>query len=268
MAKRTLRGLAGALSALVLFALAAAYAHGGPVPVLRLVENTRVGPYALIPAEESSAASALRTVNDCFSEYPQGFFELLNREDGLALILVGGMERVLPDCPAEAAAFTCTEGGRTLIILDCSGQISRWTIMHEVCHAIDRRLARLGEEGVIDWSEEEWLALCPEGFSYHNAYVDAEGREIGVFGSAEYTAEGEGEPWFINRYSRTFPTEDRAVLFETLMRAGSGAEYLKSPHVIAKLSRYFEAIRMGFGGKWKSGSAFWEKRLEALLAGG
>ena len=54
----------------------------------------------------------------------------------------------------------------------------------------------------------------------------------------------------------------------TGMRAGSGAEYLKSPHVIAKLSRYFEAIRMGFGGKWKSGSAFWEKRLEALLAGG
>ena len=263
------QGLAGTISAILLLAVSAALASGGtrPVPVRRITRETRLGPYSLLPAEEASLPSALLAIDSLFALYPEGFFTRLVREEGLTLILSGGMEPLTPDYPENAGAFTVREGGRTLILLDASGGISRWTLMHELCHAADRLLARLGEEGELDWSEESWLSLCPEGFDYFYCYKDESGRPLDLFGSPEYTAEAEGEAWFINRYSKTFPTEDRAVLFETLMRAGESADYLKSPHIRAKLARYFAALRSALDEKNRWGRVFWEEKLEAVIMG-
>lgn len=151
-----------------------------------------------------------------------------------------------------------------LIVLDVSSGLSPSSVYHELCHAIDRRLNALAEAGG-SWSEENWLALCPGGFSYYNAYSDEAGAPLAFAASPAHTAESAGSVYFINRYSKTYPTEDRAVLFETLMRAVPEAPYMRSPHIIMKLDYYFAAIRFCLDpeGEWTE-PTFWEERLYAL----
>lgn len=275
MRRRLICTFAAAAACLLLFAAAYAVSTSARpnaaigIPYFILTEETSLGPYSAKAAEDASVPSALSAAEACFSLYPQGFFNSLVCDDDLTLVFAGSIIPVSPAFPDAVSAFTIRENGRTLIVFDASEGLSQWTIMHELCHAVDIHLSMLAEEGLIDWSEEAWLKLCPDGFSYYNAYADERDRPLSIFGSAEFTAEAGGEPWFINRYSRTFPTEDRAVLFETLMRAGTGAAYLKSPHIALKLARYFSAIRNAFDpmGEWPE--TFWEEKLDrVLLAGG
>ena len=95
-----------------------------------------------------------------------------------------------------------------------------------------------------------------------------------VAGSQEYT---EWDPayqtydqkervYFIDSYSKTFPTEDRAVLLGTLMEGEQGDDLFKCPHITDKLLYYFRAIRACFdpnGQLWRE-PTYWEQRLTML----
>lgn len=202
--------------------------------------------------EADEAEAALSLALEVLCEFPEGFFPAVSeRAGGLRLVICSELSYRGEPCPGLTLY-----GGGAAVLLD-AGKTTRRLILHELAHAA---------EAALELPDEQWERLCPEGFEYPHAFCDEYGRSLAVYGSPEYTAEAGADCWFINRYAKTSPAEDRAVLFETLMLADAHAEYLHSPHIIMKYSVYFAALRASLGGaSWEA--PFWEEKLYRVLNG-
>lgn len=126
------------------------------------------------------------------------------------------------------------------------------TFHHELSHLIDGRLAFDADHrsGAL-FSEEEWLSLQPEGFSYTYTYDHLPSDA----------------PWnwysyFIDDYSMTFPTEDRARVFEYASDPES-LIFEDAPGLIHKLQYYSDCIRDSFDTTGWPQTANWETPLNA-----
>ena len=215
----------------------------------------RLGGYRLLPLlEDGDEKSAL---TDALLQYPDGCFDAIRtRTGGLTFLLCGGIRGERPGCRAAPSALTVAGSSGVTLVFDCSEGVSLYTVCHEVCHAAD---------AALQIPDAEWAALQPPGFRFSGRYTDENGRPAEDGDDLSFTPQGEGEPYFVNAYAKTFPSEDRAVLFETLMRAGPGAGYLHSPHIIKKLAAYCALLRAGLDpdGRWEQ--PFWEARLCEVL---
>ncbi len=210
--------------------------------------------------DELKLYRALCSVESALAACPEGFPRAL----GLRLLLCGSIRSSSSAAPDFPAALTSGRGERITLAFDVTGGLEPHTVFHELCHAADRRIAA---SGFADEFAAGWEALAPPGFRYFGSYTDEKGFPLADTGNPAYTGEAETDPgriWFLNRYSKTFPEEDRAVLFETLMRAGANSGLFRSPHIIMKLSYYFGSLRSFFDpdGLWPETE--WEGRLRAL----
>ena len=106
------------------------------------------------------------------------------------------------------------------------------------------------KEKKVKYSEEGWAALNPKGFQYCQSYTDV---------PDSYYYDG-NEDYFIDIYSRTFPSEDRARVMEYAM---IGAEFCFDtyPGLVEKLRYYSECIRDGFDTTGWPEVTKWEEML-------
>ena len=119
--------------------------------------------------------------------------------------------------------------------------------------------------------------MNPEGFDYYYAYIDPNGDSYEWSGSSEYTTndsawyDGDTDSvYFIDAYSTTFPTEDRARLMEYLLSDvdyGPPA-YFASVHLQEKLTYYFQCIRTKFDTTNWPEQTSWEQMLSEAVAKG
>ena len=224
---------------------------------------------------------ALDSIESALSQYPPGFFGILSGgETGRVVVeLCGTIRAAGEDSLDYPSALTCTIGEIRLLALDAAYLPEmRYTVFHEIAHMIDDRLeSEAWAEDDPFWSEEKWDALNPDGFSYYYAYNDENGELYDLNGSVRYTEQDKdyqkkkktAEVYFIDTYSKTFPTEDRAVLMGTLLTDNTKDELLRCPHILEKLEYYSEAIRQYFdpdGTLWKE-PTIWERRIEELKSG-
>lgn len=194
--------------------------------------------------DEDYITAGLDGVEAALKKYPAGFFSqlLYGEQRRLEIHLTGAFSlKTLPE--GEVNGFTTYIGlaeeqaGKTVIVVDITmaGSIEQ-TVHHEIMHVIDNKLAfdaKIREEAL--YSEEDWNALNPEGFSYvedkfhlpENIYWDGYDR------------------WFVDVYSRTTAKEDRARILEYAMVeadwAFSGAEgrYQKLKYLCACIDDAF-----------------------------
>lgn len=212
-----------------------------------VAEGFMLGGYHVLPLER--ALGQAEELQEVLMRYPEGFFDAVERKaGGLRFLLCGGIRGPAGADPTPRALTHAGADGITLVF-DASEGIAEGTVFHEVCHAADAAI------GIPDG---EWAALSPPGFRYYMRYAD-------IADDGSYTPAGEAPVYFINGYAKTYPAEDRAVLFETLMRAGPGAEYLHSPHIIMKLMTYSALLRAGLDGNGEWREPFWEEKLEDVL---
>lgn len=233
-----------------------------------------LSPYTAAPCnEEAKISSALSSLEQVLALYPPEFFERICERcySSLTVELCGPIRSGSDDAPDHPAALTGSCGDGKLIMIDLIGCGSvEGTFCHEMCHIIDSRLNQLSKGDRSMWNKESWALLNPAGFEYYDSYMDELGRPLSQTAPYDNTAEngysgGYDDIYFANRYSKTFATEDRAVLFEALILHGERAAYLKSPHVRAKLEYFFGAIRYYLDpqNSW-SEKTFWEAALEAI----
>ncbi len=235
---------------------------------------------SVAPVEENAEAIglALDILENALSEYPEGFLEKLSGGEagGIVVELVGTIRSADSFSLDFPSALTCPLGKMRLLAFDVNYLSEmRYTVFHEISHMIDDCLEEMAmPEDDPFWSEEQWNLLNPEGFSYYDAYNDENGEAYDLIGSEQYTEndpdylrrKDPGLVYFLNVYSKTFPTEDRAVLMGTLLNDDTQDELLSCPHILEKLKYYFEAIRHYFdpdGTKWTE-PAKWEQRIEKL----
>ena len=197
--------------------------------------------------------SALTVLETALSRYPEGFLPqlLYGRLESIRFELICDLTR--KDWPADAdytsfAAFAQDKGDYYLIVIDVRTSGER-TYYHELSHVIDRRLSwdSIYRKGAM-YSEEAWLQLQPPGFSYSYDYQHRPDDW------ADHLQ------WFVDDYSMTFPTEDRARVLEFAM-IGWSWSFSERPNLIPKLEYYGKCIRDCFDTTGWPEQTAWEQAL-------
>ncbi len=217
--------------------------------------------------DEDAILKALRKLDTALSLYPDGYFDALSEDfiRGIAFCLVGDMHAINSANIDDPSAFAVIHYNTQLIAINIltTSDIGS-TVCHEITHATDKKIAALAQGGEVDFSEEEWNKLNPDGFEYYNSYISDSGLNYSVTGDPRWTAfwmENDIEDiYFVDSYSKTFPTEDRARLMQVIMNGYELPKYMLNDNIQAKLSYYFTAIRQALGADWDE-PPYWERAL-------
>jgi len=202
-------------------------------------------------------------LDEVFSIYPQDLFEQI-KYGGIKTIgvyLCSGFTKRDSYGIEDAVALAGTDRYERFLALDIDywGDLRR-NIIHELSHWIDNRINQVADlTGEFDF-EEEWSKLNPEDFYYMNDY-----NKYSPFDKYTYMSAGE-DAYFIDTYSLTKATEDRARMFEYLMRYDEGVEYnyFESAHLREKMHLYFDYIRKSFDTTNWPEETVWEHKLKLL----
>lgn len=236
--------------------------------------------YAPFPDYSVTAENDIQVINDALdvleetlSYYPDDYFEQL-RGDTVRYICFYITGELIPYDPAisitSPAGLSCLSESLELVAFPAY-YINSQTIVHELNHILDHRLI---ESGTLE--DEKWNDVNPEGFEYFNAYVGPDGVEYEFSGDPVYTAWSDdfyngnlSNIYFVDVYSKTFSTEDRARLMELVVTDTESelSDILNCPHIQTKLEYYFEIIDKYFDRSDWDGEPSWEvnlKRVEKL----
>ncbi len=187
------------------------------------------------------------------SSYPQGFFSQL-RYGSIRELQIQLVQELTPTSGQHLggsySAFAVDRGGYYLLVMDV-GPTDEGTYYHEFSHVIDKFLEYDSWQRTDAlFSESAWEALNPEWFSYTYDYQ-----------AEYYTFETHGD-WFIDGYSTTYPTEDRARILEYATNSRGGWMFLERPGLQAKLQYYCACIRDAFDTTgWPEVTA-WEEAIQ------
>ncbi len=212
-------------------------------------------------------SNALEQMESVLSTYPEGFFREFTKDGYMRYFyvsLTGAISRKSEDQGIpDVVGYANAEPDRQIICMDTKYNVIG-TFYHEVSHAIDSRIAQMeNEEGLSCLSEEEWNSMNPPGFTYHYSYLDDDGSPTELTDNGRYTFDYENRDsdcYFVDRYSKTFPTEDRARIIEY---ASTGYDWMfeNSEHLAAKLKWYSELIRRYWDCSGWMEKTPWEKAI-------
>lgn len=211
---------------------------------------------------------ALDLIDGTLECYPDGFFDDLEKDLRRDTIIYLTGKHIPKDATvsiSDSTGLTSDEDGLFMLFLNIEdGILTRDTIVHEITHIIDHKL---WYDGALD--DDEWCTYNPEGFEYYYEYVNDEGEDYAVVDDSDYTSyydnawdEDYQDTYFIDSYSKTWPTEDRARLMEYLI--GDMTYYndvFHSVHLQNKLDYYFKIIRDDLGRDDWPAETVWEERL-------
>ena len=205
----------------------------------------------------SAMSNALDTIDETLATYPDGFFDQIKIDSikTLGIYLCDGFTKNGPNSIDTAIAVATSYGYERLLILDINyfGDELAENLIHEISHWIDKRLNyKLGEEEY----DELWCKLNPSSFNYCFSYVDCRYNWRYIFSSDTLD-----DSYFVDSYSQTYPTEDRARLFEYLMYPSYYEDYYASEHIREKMGRYCELIRENFDTTGWPEQTIWERKL-------
>lgn len=216
--------------------------------------------YVVLPENGAKEISnALTRLEETLSKFPDGFFgELVQKGayDSLNIVLCKKLIPARAGRPAGLSGFY-VEYGEQYIVLSTGGDMEN-SLSHEVMHAVESAMRLYSHDAF-----GEWDSFNPEGFGYANSYVDENGREYDHDTLGEYTPydpECIADPdkiAFFDYYSKTYEKEDRARIFEMLMRDElspyfeSKPIFAKAEYLCARLDDFFESVKNASDVCWK-----------------
>lgn len=196
---------------------------------------------------------ALDTLEEILSTFPEGFFgKLTANYNSLAICIV----RSITGDPSSGSITSADglqywEGNSGYIALVASGDL-RYNVYHELSHLIDSYI--LGNSNAYD----SWNDKNPPEFTYDYNYTSYQDRYDWTYLEDENRA-------FIDSYSMSYPTEDRARILEYACNPGN-AHYFQSSIMQSKLKTICLGIRDAFGLEKYPESFLWEQYLNLSLA--
>ncbi len=205
--------------------------------------------------------TTLGKVKQTLEAYPKGMFKEAYQDcwRGLRIYLCGSIYGVGTDGVPSAGGVTTIENGYITIAIDVAQDI-QGTLSHELSHAFDNHIAYVMTRDENLTYDEVWAALSPDG-----AYADSYQNYLELT-DYTYLNDDPDNVWFVSGYSRTHPTEDRAEIFENLMKCyfaeDSGSEMFDScPHLRQKAEEYAKILRKYFKSCSDAKELSWEKYL-------
>ncbi len=201
---------------------------------------------------------SLNSLAHTLNRYPEGFFEYLVSDyylSGINIYLTGKISPAADTSIDNAAAFANTISDYQIIAMDITCYSDEEsTIYHEFSHAIYNRITFEENRDQREYFDENYFfTLNPPGFEYYYSYLDENGNGYDWVGSSVNTGSDYyldydlNNVYFVDTYSKTYPTEDLARLLEYAMPEGYQLEYMQSPHIRAKLDYYCDVISEMWG---------------------
>lgn len=212
-----------------------------------------VGGYSVEPLTDYNLVEyALDMLEEEMAKYPDNFFSQFSYSwvDGLDISIAGTLTGISEDVLDYAGGFKTMHESRILLVMDCYdsyGVVS--TFHHELCHAIEEKIqtASYQQENPL-FQDAAWNALNPFEDMYTYTYAD--------YGYPQYSSyrydeslygKQQEDAYFIDMYAMTYPTEDRARIFESVMTDHLfDVDFKTAPHLAEKLNYYARCIREVF----------------------
>lgn len=177
----------------------------------------------------------LAALDRALSRYPEGFLQQLAERTDSGVIRISLLRSLNGDpekgTVTSAAGIQYWEYGDAYIALSLEEQVEQ-TLHHEMFHMIDTYVL------TTCTAYDDWNELNPDGFEYDYDYVKNQERTDFDYLYDENRA-------FVDTYSMSFPSEDRARVMEYAMLPDNA--YLFQPEIMQrKLDRLCEGIRIAF----------------------
>ena len=157
-------------------------------------------------------------------ECPEGLFQEMCTEkfSPIEIYLGGTIRGSLYGM--QPYGFTTFNEKAQIVVLDIVNHFDmnalRGTIAHEFLHVMENRINAHGLDTGLEYTDY-WMSFVPDPDLYFYNYRDYQDYDKHP---EEYTVSGTQTPLFLDSYSRTLPTEDRARMFEYLY-LGETSEY-------------------------------------------
>lgn len=166
--------------------------------------------YALPSNDDALIKSTLSHMEKILSNFNKTFFKSFKfgKNNGVKIYLnkkLGPSD--INTQISNPAGYTSKINNDYIIAIDISSGNFEQTFCHELMHTIENNMDDLYVESKINFLPfYSWGSLNPSKHSYQYSYVEAS--------SYDYTIGSEMPVYFVDYYSHTFPTEDRARIFE------------------------------------------------------
>lgn len=203
---------------------------------------------------------ALDTMDYELSKYPEGFFEQFKDKsvflDGIEMYLAGTLKGEENSNTLDyAGGFRTQVDQKIVIYVDITQSEYASTFHHEISHAIETKL----DMNNVD--ETVWNSLNPQHYDGSVPYVYSYVNETDddYYKHTIFWDSNKSDDAFVDTYALTYPTEDRARIFENVMRDSTWFDMSDYPMIIDKLNYFSEVIRAGFDTTGWPEKTVWEK---------
>lgn len=176
-----------------------------------------------------SYVEEIQIIDDTFSIYPPGFFELFKCSEAPSGLRILIPDQLLYQGNSMAGVSTVEDGYYNIFL--AVGMFNYLNIHHEIWHAIEYRITSDNP-----YIFEQWSNLNPEGFEYSEDYFEQDTWE-------QATSQ---KDWFARGYSTIDEMEDRATVIEALFQHDS-SWWVERPHLRKKLDFLLEVTKPIFG---------------------
>ena len=212
--------------------------------------RTDSGDYLAAPIYDTASVNyVLNLLRTSLAKFPDNFFAEFQSDNGvpLEINIAGVFTPVADNIVSTAVGLHNYNDGEQFIMLNISNIYDvQSSIYHEIYHAIDWSVV-FGSTAF-----DSWDSLNPPDFSYDYDYA---ANEVNTDSQYLYYTDGNG--YFIDSYSKSYPNEDRACIFENAMCGNY--YYFGSEHLCNKLSYMAQAIREVFDDSTWPAVTEWEK---------
>lgn len=184
---------------------------------------------------------ALDIIEKVFSKFNTEFFDEFHDKDhekGLVIYLTGKLiANDEADTTSNPAGYTLYRNDSYNIVADIESYALDSTICHELMHNIEHRI----------WDKfpyDEWYKNNPMYYEYMYTYRDDADFKFTL------SEEDKNMVSFVDQYSKSWPTEDIARIFENICNKDEKTYLLDYPHLKAKalllketIEKYFPSLK-------------------------
>lgn len=217
---------------------------------------------ACVMTDAAQIRAALLQLQGLLAIYPDGMTrELAEKVGGLSVYLCGKLAPTNGNGISTAVGIAFQENGRRGIALDITALGVADSFAHELMHVTDDLLDEQGHLTGFDYLGG-WEALHPSKIHYEYSYHTA--------GNDKYTVLS-GDPWFVDSYAKSFPTEDRARIMEYLIMTyeakqrgddSFGTPYFSGTHLGEKAALLCRLLRESFDCLQDAPMLPWEEAVQ------
>lgn len=180
--------------------------------------------YALPSYDDELTYDSLSKTYKMLSNFNKEFYDkfYINDNNGIEIYLT---DKVAPsDLNIQIknpSAYSLVMNNTYIIALNINENSYEKTLCHELMHTIENNMHDLYNNKILKNEPfNKWNEYNPKDFKYNNSYIEES--------NDRYTISSEKDVYFIDSYSHTYPSEDRARIFE---------QFCKDKSIIEKYSK-------------------------------